>query len=184
MGEVETALRAAPEVGDAVVAVDRDGAGQQRLIGYVTGTATPDEIRAALSQTLPNYMVPSLLLPLPALPLTTNGKVDRKALPDPASLARSAGRAPSGPGEQKVCDLFAAVLGLSEAGPDDDFFAHGGHSLLATRLTGRLRTELGAELTIRDLFETPTPAGIAARLASARPAPARPALRARARNGA
>ncbi|MEU6464122.1 amino acid adenylation domain-containing protein [Streptomyces sp. NPDC046976] len=184
LGEVETALRAAPGVGDAVVAVDRDGAGQQRLIGYVTGTATPDEIRVALSQTLPNYMVPSLLLRLPALPLTTNGKVDRKALPDPASLTRSAGRAPSGPGEQQVCDLFAAVLGLSEAGPDDDFFAHGGHSLLATRLTGRLRTELGAELTIRDLFETPTPAGIAARLASARPAPARPALRARARNGA
>ncbi|MDF3299498.1 amino acid adenylation domain-containing protein [Streptomyces tropicalis] len=184
LGEVETALRAVDGVGDAVVAVDRDGAGQQRLLGYVTGSATADGIRAALSRTLPSYMVPSLLLHLPALPLTTNGKVDRKALPDPATLARPAGRAPATPGEEAVCAVFAAVLGLSSAGPDDDFFAHGGHSLLATRLTGRLRAELGADLTIRELFETPTPAGVAARLASARRAPVRPVLRPRARDGA
>ncbi|WP_329214363.1 amino acid adenylation domain-containing protein [Streptomyces sp. NBC_01485] len=183
LGEVETALRAVPGVGDAVVTVDRDGAGQQRLVGWFTGEADADGIRAALSRSLPNYMVPSLLLPLPALPLTTNGKIDRKALPDPADLARPAGRAPANAVEQTVCAHFGAVLGLAAAGPDDDFFAHGGHSLLAARLTGRLRTELGAHLTIRDLFETPTPAGIAARLTAA-PAPARPALRPRARDRA
>ncbi|MDQ0937481.1 non-ribosomal peptide synthetase [Streptomyces turgidiscabies] len=187
LGEVETALRAVQGVGDAVVTVDRDGAGQQRLVGWFTGEADADSVRAALSQSLPNYMVPSLLLPLPALPLTTNGKIDRKALPDPADLARPAGRAPADATEQAVCAHFAAVLGLTAAGPDDDFFAHGGHSLLATRLTGRLRTELGAHLTIRDLFETPTPAGIAARLTAASasaptPVPARPALRPRARD--
>ncbi|WP_206743421.1 non-ribosomal peptide synthetase, partial [Streptomyces graminilatus] len=203
LGEVETALRAVPGVGDAVVTVDRDAAGQQRLVGWFTtetdtketdtketgardtdaGATDADGIRAALAQSLPNYMVPSLLLPLPALPLTTNGKIDRKALPDPADLARPAGRAPANATEQSVCAHFAAVLGLAAAGPDDDFFAHGGHSLLATRLTGRLRTELGAHLTIRDLFETPTPAGIAARLTAVQAsAPARPALRPRARD--
>ncbi|MFD4791097.1 amino acid adenylation domain-containing protein [Streptomyces sp. NPDC058459] len=182
LGEVETALRAAPGVGDAVVTVDRDGAGQQRLVGWFTGEADAGAIRAALARSLPNYMVPSLLFPLPALPLTTNGKIDRKALPDPAELARPAGRAPANATEEAVCALFAAVLGLDAAGPDDDFFAHGGHSLLATRLTGRLRTELGAHLTIRDVFETPTPAGIAALVAAA--APARPALRPRARDRA
>ncbi|MGW1984049.1 non-ribosomal peptide synthetase [Streptomyces collinus] len=180
LGEVETALRAVPDVGDAVVTVDRDGAGQQRLVGWFTGEADTDDIRAVLTRSLPAYMVPSLLFALPALPLTTNGKIDRRALPDPADLTRTAGRPPANATEEAVCAHFAAVLGLAGAGPDDDFFAHGGHSLLATRLAGRLRSELGARLTIRDLFETPTPAGIAARLATA-PAPARPALRPRAR---
>ncbi|MEV7673176.1 amino acid adenylation domain-containing protein [Streptomyces sp. NPDC088752] len=185
LGEVETALWAVPGVGDAVVTVDRDGAGQQRLVGWFTGGTGADDVRAALVQALPNHMVPSLLFALPVLPLTTNGKIDRKALPDPADLARPAGRPAANAAEEAVCAVFAAVLGIAAAGPDDDFFAHGGHSLLATRLTGRLRAELGAHLTIRDLFETPTPAGVAARLAAATaPAPARPALRPRARDRA
>ncbi|MEU3060572.1 non-ribosomal peptide synthetase [Streptomyces subrutilus] len=184
LGEVETALRAVPGVGEAVVAVDRDHAGQQRLVCYYTGTPTADAVRAELGRNLPNYMVPSLFLHLPAFPLTVNGKLDRKALPDPAAVHRPAGRLPETPAEKAVCAIFAAVLGIAEAGMDDDFFAHGGHSLLATRLTGRIGTELGARLTIRDLFETPTPAGIAARLATAATvaAPARPALRPRARD--
>ncbi|MGW7192056.1 phosphopantetheine-binding protein, partial [Streptomyces sp. NPDC054838] len=94
---------------------------------------------------------------------------------------------PATPAEQTVCTIFAEVLGLPGAGPDDDFFAHGGHSLLATRLMGRIRSECGAELTIRDLFETPTPAGLAVRIAAA-PAgagrPIRPVLRPRARDHA
>ncbi|MGT2532535.1 phosphopantetheine-binding protein [Streptomyces nojiriensis] len=97
-------------------------------------------------------------------------------------MHRPAGRLPATPAEKTVCEIFASVLGLQEAGMDDDFFAHGGHSLLATRLAGRIGTELGVRLGIRDLFETPTPAGIAARLAEAATAPARPALRPRSRD--
>ncbi|MFJ6722987.1 amino acid adenylation domain-containing protein, partial [Streptomyces sp. NPDC091259] len=163
LGEVETALRGVPGVTEAVVAVDRDHAGQQRLIAYYTGSPAPEEVRSALALALPNYMVPAMFLALPAFPLTTNGKLDRKALPDPATVARPAGRAPATAAEQTVCAIFAEVLGLPGAGPDDDFFAHGGHSLLATRLMGRIRSECGVELTIRDLFETPTPAGLAGR---------------------
>ncbi|MFF4849526.1 amino acid adenylation domain-containing protein [Streptomyces sp. NPDC001194] len=184
LGEVETALRAVPGVGEAVVAVDRDHAGQQRLICYFTGTPTAEEVRTELGRNLPNYMVPSLFLHLPQFPLTVNGKLDRKALPDPATVHRPAGRLPATPTEKTVCEVFASVLGLQEAGMDDDFFAHGGHSLLATRLTGRIGTALGVRLGIRDLFETPTPAGIAARLAEAATAPARPALRPRSRERA
>ncbi|MFB6822431.1 amino acid adenylation domain-containing protein [Streptomyces virginiae] len=184
LGEVETALRAVPGVGEAVVAVDRDHAGQQRLICYFTGTPGAEEVRTELGRTLPNYMVPSLFLHLPRFPLTVNGKLDRKALPDPATVHRPAGRLPATPAEKTVCEIFASVLGLQEAGMDDDFFAHGGHSLLATRLTGRIGAELGVRLNIRDLFETPTPAGIAARLTGAAPAPVRPALRPRSRDQA
>ncbi|MEU7164725.1 amino acid adenylation domain-containing protein [Streptomyces morookaense] len=184
LGEVETALRAAPGVTEAVVAVDRDGAGQQRLIAYFTGAAAPGEVRGALAEALPGYMVPSMFLHLPAFPLTTNGKLDRKALPAPATVAHSTGRAPATDRERAVCEVFAEVLGLPTAGLDDDFFAHGGHSLLASRLVGRIRTVLGSDIGIRDLFATPTPAGIAARLDAAAPAPARPALRPRARRAA
>ncbi|MFD0121559.1 non-ribosomal peptide synthetase [Streptomyces virginiae] len=184
LGEVETALRAVPGVGEAVVAVDRDHAGQQRLICYFTGTPGAEEVRTELGRTLPNYMVPSLFLHLPQFPLTVNGKLDRKALPDPATVHRPAGRLPVTPAEKTVCEIFASVLGLQEAGMDDDFFAHGGHSLLATRLAGRIGAELGVRLNIRDLFETPTPAGIAARLTEAAGAPARPALRPRSRDQA
>ncbi|MEW1635333.1 amino acid adenylation domain-containing protein [Streptomyces sp. NPDC093801] len=184
LGEVETALRAVPGVGEAVVAVDRDHAGQQRLICYFTGTPTAEEVRTELGRSLPNYMVPSLFLHLPRFPLTVNGKLDRKALPDPATVHRPAGRLPATPTEKTVCEVFASVLGLQEAGMDDDFFAHGGHSLLATRLAGRIGTELGVRLGIRDLFETPTPSGIAARIAEAATAPARPALRPRSRERA
>ncbi|MER7761435.1 amino acid adenylation domain-containing protein [Streptomyces sp. NPDC097619] len=186
-GEVESALRAVPGVTEAVVVARPDPAGGLRLVGYLTGDTDADTARTALARALPGYMVPSVLLVLPALPLTVNGKLDRKALPDPALLAAPAGRAPAGPGETAVCAVFAEVLGLAAAGPDEDFFTLGGHSLLATRLVGRLRTALGAELTLRDLYETPTPAGIATRVAAAaaggadRPEPPRPALRPRAR---
>ncbi|MFG2296405.1 amino acid adenylation domain-containing protein [Streptomyces sp. NPDC048603] len=185
-GEVENALRAVPGVTEAVVVARPDPAGGLRLVGYLTGEADTGTVRAALARTLPGYMIPSVLLVLPELPLTVNGKLDRKALPDPATFAAPGGRAPAGPAEEAVCAVFAEVLGLASAGPDEDFFALGGHSLLATRLVGRLRPALGTELALRDLYETPTPAGIAARTTAAReqsdaPEPPRPLLRPRAR---
>ncbi|TMR02633.1 amino acid adenylation domain-containing protein [Actinomadura soli] len=134
-------------------------------------------VREALKGRLPGYMVPSAIMTLDALPLTVNGKLDRRALPDPGQDGpRRAGRAPRTPVERLLCTLFAEVLDVPGAGVDDDFFDLGGHSLLATRLVGRARAVLGAELAIRDLFEAPTVAELAERVHRNAAAGARPVL--------
>ncbi len=138
-------------------------------------------LREHLKDVLPDYMVPSVLVPLEALPRTSNGKLDRRALPPPEPVATSGGQAPRTPTEAAVCELFAGVLGLERVGATDDFFDLGGHSLLATRLISKARTVLGVELAIRDLFEAPTPAELAGRAdergaGGSAAGPARPAL--------
>ncbi|MFI0819508.1 non-ribosomal peptide synthase/polyketide synthase [Streptomyces sp. NPDC021098] len=171
-GEVEAALTTHPAVVQAAVAVREDRPGDQRLVAYVVpaGDAEqpdPEGLRAHLARRLPEAMVPALFTTLDALPLTANGKVDRRALPAPARARTGASRPPRGPEEEILCGLFAEVLGVDRAGVDDGFFTLGGHSLLATRLVSRVRTVLGAELPIRAVFETPTVAGLAARLTGA-----------------
>ncbi|WP_275127684.1 non-ribosomal peptide synthetase [Streptomyces monomycini] len=170
-GEVEAALAGHPSVARAAVTVREDRPGDQRLAAYVVPAdgagaepVDPAELRAYLARRLPEPMVPALFTTLGALPLTRNGKVDRRALPAPALAPASTGRPPRSPEEEILCGLFAEVLGVPRAGADDGFFALGGHSLLATRLVSRVRTVLGAELPVRAVFETPTVAGLAARL--------------------
>ncbi|MBM7788492.1 non-ribosomal peptide synthetase [Tenggerimyces flavus] len=142
--------------------------------------ALVQQVRAALRSTLPDYLVPSALVAVPALPLTENGKLDVRALPDPEPVVLTeSSRAPANREEEILCALFAEVLGLPEVGVEHDFFDLGGHSLLATRLISRARTELGAELAIRDLFEAKTPARLAERAAAGKPA--RPPVRPRQR---
>nr|WP_052478143.1 non-ribosomal peptide synthetase [Kibdelosporangium sp. MJ126-NF4]CEL16415.1 Siderophore biosynthesis non-ribosomal peptide synthetase modules @ Bacillibactin synthetase component F [Kibdelosporangium sp. MJ126-NF4]CTQ90367.1 Siderophore biosynthesis non-ribosomal peptide synthetase modules @ Bacillibactin synthetase component F (EC 2.7.7.-) [Kibdelosporangium sp. MJ126-NF4] len=134
----------------------------------------PAELRSALSRTLPAYLVPSVFVVLDAFPLTPNGKVDRRALPV-ADWGPVTGRGPRDAREEVLCGLFADVLGVARVSIDDDFFTLGGHSLLATRLVARCRAELGVEIPLASVFETPTVAGLVADLAAADTA--RPPLR-------
>ncbi|MET9348790.1 amino acid adenylation domain-containing protein [Streptomyces termitum] len=183
-GEIEAVLSRHPAVRQVIVIPREDRPGDVRLVGYCATSreATPElgaEIRDFAADTLPGYMVPATVVALPALPLNANGKVDRRALPAPDLGPAATGRAPRDARESALCALFEDLLGIDGLTVDDDFFALGGHSLLATRLVGRIRAELGADLAIGDLFQAPTVAALAARLATAPAgtAPGRPPLR-------
>jgi amino acid adenylation domain-containing protein/non-ribosomal peptide synthase protein (TIGR01720 family) len=177
LGEVEAAVRVAAGVAQAAVIVREDIPGDKRLVAYlVPEAATPEleTVRATVAAALPGHMVPSAFVALAALPLTTNGKVDRAALPVPSYGGSSFQRAASTPEEALLCKLFGEVLGADSVGVLDNFFALGGHSLLATRLVSRIRASLGVELPVRALFEAPTAEALAKRLPTAHTA--RPAL--------
>ncbi|WP_210976472.1 non-ribosomal peptide synthetase, partial [Streptomyces sp. RM72] len=169
LGEVQSRLARLPEVAQAAVVAREDRPGDLRLVGYAvpSGGAHPDSLREQLADTLPEYMVPAAIVLLDALPLTPNGKLDRKALPAPEYADDTPARAARTPHEELLCELFARVLGLPQVGPDSDFFALGGHSLLATRLAARIRAAFRADVSVRQLFDTPTPAGLARHLATA-----------------
>ncbi|MFI2606494.1 amino acid adenylation domain-containing protein [Kitasatospora sp. NPDC018619] len=179
LGEVEAAFTALPEVGQAFAVVREDRPGDKRLVVYATGGGDPAELRAAVADGLPAYMLPAAVVVLDALPVTANGKVDRRALPAPDWAGVAEGRAPRTATERALCDLFSDVLGVERIGIDDSFFDLGGHSLLATKLVSRIRAALGTDLPVRALFDAPSVAA----LAEALPAPgagrpdARPALR-------
>lgn len=164
LGEIETALRSHPGVGQAAVLVREDRPGDKRLVAYLVPAADAQvdiaALRTQLAGELPEHMVPSAIVPLDVLPLTVNGKLDRKALPAPKHSTDPAGRGPSNMREVILCEIFADVLGLPTVGVDDNFFELGGHSLLATRLTGQVRTRLGFDVPLRALFGTPTVAGL------------------------
>ena len=167
--EIESLLRQLPEVREAVVVMREGGAAEPLLVAYVVGEATDKALRAHLRKALPEAMIPSSFVVLPALPLLPNGKLDRRALPEPADLAGEAGaRAPRTPAEELVAAVWGEVLGRESVGPDDDFFGLGGHSLQATRVATRLGRAFGVEVPLRVLFDAPTAGGLAAALEALR----------------
>ncbi|OIK05273.1 non-ribosomal peptide synthetase [Streptomyces monashensis] len=172
LGEIEQVLTTHPDIDSAVAVVREDRADDQRLVAYVVpagGTADPaapdlTALTDLVREHLPEYMVPSAIVPLAALPTTPSGKLDRGALPAPDRTEAAAGRGPRNPEEEVLCRLFAELLGVPEVGIDVDFFGHGGHSLLATRLVGRIRNELNADVKVTTVFRNPTVAQLAARI--------------------
>nr|APD71466.1 non-ribosomal peptide synthetase 5 [Streptomyces sp.] len=167
LGEIEAALRLLPQVADAAVVTVKDPSQATRLVAYVVAPDAEDlsGARAALAEVLPEYMVPSAWVALPALPLTAHGKVDRKALPDPAGAADTtaarARREGRDPVERALCEVFAEVLGVDAVGIDDNFFALGGDSISSIRVVGRARAH-GIVITPRDVFGHRTPLALAA----------------------
>ncbi|GGC48553.1 non-ribosomal peptide synthetase [Chelatococcus reniformis] len=135
---------------------------------------TPERLREALRRQLPDYMLPSDVVMLDALPMTTNGKLDRSRLPDPQSESAAASRAPATETERRVAAIWCEVLKRDAIGADDDFFRIGGHSLLATLLVAELRNSLGVHLPLRTLFEAPTVARLASRIDAAEGGSGRP----------
>ncbi|MGW3210312.1 non-ribosomal peptide synthase/polyketide synthase, partial [Streptomyces sp. NPDC001135] len=166
LGEIEAVVARHEHVARVAVVVREDRPGSRLLAAYVVpdGTAPdPAELRALVAAELPDYMVPAAFVTLEALPLNTNGKLDRKALPAPDFADRPAGRAPRGPREELLAGLFAEVLGLPRVGAEDSFFALGGDSIGSVRLVGRARLA-GLTLTPRDVFRHKTVEALAAAL--------------------
>ncbi|MEU8697757.1 amino acid adenylation domain-containing protein [Streptomyces sp. NPDC048680] len=169
-GEIEAALLTHPSVTLATVLLREDVPGDPRLVAYVVADPPVEAgtLRAHLQRDLPDYMIPAAFVPLDRIPLTPNGKTDRRALPAPASDRSELGAAYTAPRtetERTVAAVWAQVLGIDTVGVDDDFFALGGHSLLATQVVSRLRRRLGVDIPVRTLFSAPTPALLAAAVA-------------------
>jgi len=206
LGEIEAALAQHPEVAEAAVMVREEGPDDKRLVAYIVAAeglraAAPEaapaserlsqaSLRDYLKQQLPEYMLPQAFVTLPTLPLTSNGKLDRRALPAP-DYAQQVGaqtyQPPRTETEAGVAGIWTEVLGLERVGVEDNFFAVGGHSLLATQVVSRVRQHFQVELPLRTLFESPTVAALARVIEQMRgeqqARPATPAITARRRRG-
>ncbi|QUQ65089.1 non-ribosomal peptide synthetase [Kutzneria sp. CA-103260] len=162
LGEIEAALRTHPDVRDAVVIAREDRPGVKRLVGYVV-SRTEADLRELLARTLPDYMVPAAIIGLDRFPLGPNGKLDRKALPEPdwSTARRTEYVAPRTEAEQVLAELWGDLLGMPDVGVQDDFFELGGDSILGAKLLARIRTSFDVDLSPRIVFDARTVAGIA-----------------------
>ncbi|HVG59538.1 MAG TPA: amino acid adenylation domain-containing protein [Hyalangium sp.] len=160
LGEIEEVLTGHPGLLETAVIAREDRPGDKRLVAYVVAAEPPgpssEELRAFLRVKLPEYMIPSSFVSMAALPLTANGKVDRRALPAPEVERAQEYVAPQGETEQRLAEIWAEVLGVPRVGRRDHFFELGGHSLLATQLISRVRRTFQVELPVRAIFDAPT----------------------------
>jgi len=165
LGEIEAVLAAHPDVTECAVIAREDIPGDKRLVAYlVTDKSSTEHFRAHLKRDLPDYMIPAHFVSLPKLPLTVNGKLDRKALPAPdleASDSRTEHVAPRTPTESRIASIWGEALGIDSPGVNDNFFDLGGHSMKAAQIVTKLRSTLDVEIGMRHLFEQPTIAGLA-----------------------
>ncbi len=166
LGEIQAALAELDGVNQAAVVAREDRPGDKRLVGYITGNADPTQLRKELGERLPAYMVPAAIVVLDVLPLTVNGKLDRRALPAPEYRDAARYRAPATPTENTLAGIYAQVLGLDRVGIDDSFFDLGGDSISAMRAIAAVNTAFEAELPVRTLFEKPSVAGLSLQLTS------------------
>jgi amino acid adenylation domain-containing protein len=164
LGEIQAVLSGLAGVDQAVVIAREDRPGDKRLVGYITGTADPTEIREKLAERVPAYMVPTAVVVLEALPLTVNGKLDTRALPVPEYQDVDRYRAPATPTEEILAGIYAQVLGLERVGVDDSFFDLGGDSLLAIRVIAAINTSLDVHLPVRTLFHAPSVSSLSQQL--------------------
>ncbi|ETZ57085.1 D-alanine--poly(phosphoribitol) ligase, subunit 1, partial [Mycobacterium avium MAV_120709_2344] len=165
LGEIQAALSALDGVEQAVVVARENNPGDKRLVGYVTGSVAPAKARAALAERLPAYMVPAAVVVLDSLPMTVNGKLDTRALPAPDYRHTGGYRAPESPTEEILAGIYAEVLGVQRVGVDDSFFDLGGDSLTTMRLITAINSALDTDLPVRTVFEAPTIAQLAPRIA-------------------
>jgi amino acid adenylation domain-containing protein/thioester reductase-like protein len=177
LGEIETVVRQHPTVRDAVALAWEDEPNSQRLVAYIVPqpqqASDVMELQQFLQQKLPKYMVPTAFVVLEALPVTLNGKVNRKALPAPGTANREQENTfspPRNPLEQQLVSIWSEILRIEQVGINDNFFQLGGHSLLVVRLFARIREAFQVDLPLQTLFEAPTVANLAERLEIARQA--------------
>jgi acyl-coenzyme A synthetase/AMP-(fatty) acid ligase len=156
-GEIEAQLEQHPAVQSAVVIVRNDSAANKRLVAYFIPreAIAAEALRTHLAERLPEYMIPATFVQLADWPLTPSGKLDRRALPDAAAVGSAEGNAPVGTIELRLAAIWADVLGITEIERDADFFDLGGHSLLGTVVVLRIRSELGVDLALEDIFRAP-----------------------------
>jgi acyl-coenzyme A synthetase/AMP-(fatty) acid ligase/acyl carrier protein len=165
LGEIESVLTKRRGVKQAVVLAKEDERGDKRLLAYVVvdrdANNSPDELRAHLKEQVPDFMVPSAIVLLAKIPLTSNGKLDRQALPEPEAVQSREFVAPKTGTEERIAKIWQDVFRLERISADDNFFDLGGHSLLATQVISRIREQFRVELPIRAMFEHPTITGLA-----------------------
>jgi amino acid adenylation domain-containing protein len=165
LGEIESVLRAVPLVEETLVVAHTDGAGDARLLAYWVGGASREALLEAARKKLPTYMIPSAFTHLDAFPLGPSGKIDRRNLPRPELVETgTSGRSPSTEKERRIAMIWQFILDLPKVGVDQDFFALGGTSVQAIEICVRIEQDLGVEAPLRIFFESPTVAGMAARI--------------------
>jgi acyl carrier protein len=176
LGEIESVLNQHWAIAESIVVDSKDSSGNTRLIAYIVfedgAEATSSDILTFLQEKLPSYMFPSAFVTIKEIPLTANGKVDRRALPVTEQIdaeTSTAFIAPRTDMEELVAEIWRDTLELTQVGVESNFFQLGGHSLMATRVMNKIRERCGVELPLRVLFESPTVASLAARLEAAQP---------------